>query len=489
MNTIARSVLLPMSNTRLLVAPSAALLAALLVPSTAHAGGFLTDTFGSDHGDPALSNAYSVYFNPGAMAGMKGSDITLDGVFAARTLSFNRAQSALSPSCGAASATCTLASDPTYQAANTGQATLFNVLEAPYLGLVTDFGGSAWRLGVAGYVPFGGQVSWDKLPAYQNYPGAPGAYDGPQRWGSIDTAFSSIYGTVALAYRIEAAHLGIGISGSVIRTSIQDTRAHNLDGSDDVIDNGKVVEGRSYLNVNGIQAGAAAGVYWEPAPTVHVGASYTSQPNFGQMRLSGTFQYYTPGSLVAPSNVDFLQSYPDVWRAGVAWRVAPDTELRLDATYERWSVFSNQCIVPTGQSCTLNAQGGVPAGVSAANAVVQNVPRDGQDTIKVRLGGAYWVLPQTEIFGSFAYETSSIKDAYEDGLIFDSQRLIGTLGLRHGFTKNIYGMAAYSYAYFLPVTVTDSAYNTFSAPSKTPSENGSYNSAVYLLDVALSYVF
>jgi long-chain fatty acid transport protein len=481
-----------MSNTpRTRFVLAAALLAApavVLMPSTAHAGGFLTDTFGSDHGQPALSNAYSVYFNPAAMAGMKGSDLTLDGVFAARSLSFNRAQSALSPNCGASSATCAVTSDPTYVAANTGQATLFNVLAAPYLGFVTDFGGSNWRLGVAGYVPFGGQVSWDKLQAFQNYPGAPGAYDGPQRWGSISTDFTSIYGTLALAYRIEAAHLGIGVSASVIRTSIQDTRAHNFNGSDDVIENGKIVEGRSYLNVSGIQAGIGAGLYWEPVPTVHLGASYTSQPNFGTMRLNGTFQYYSPGTSIAPSNVDLLQAYPDVIRAGGAWRVAPDTELRLDLTYERWSVFQNQCIVPQGQACALNSNGSV-ATTNSAQAVIQNVPRNGQDTVKVRLGGAYWVLPQTEIFGSGAYETSSIKDAYEDPLVFDSQRIIGTLGVRHGFTKNFYGMAAYSYAYFLPLTVTDSAYNTYAGASKTPSENGSYSSAVYLLDLALSYVF
>ena len=40
-----------------------------------------------------------------------------------------------------------------------------------------------------------------------------------------------------------------------------------------------------------------------------------------------------------------------------------------------------------------------------------------------------------------------------------------------------------------PVTVTNSAYNTYAAPSKTPSENGQYSSALYVLDAAFSYVF
>jgi len=479
-----------MSNPRLLrLALSAAALAVPLVPSTAHATGFLADQFGADHGNPAMGNAYSVYFNPAAMAGMKGSDLTLDGFVAARSLSYNRSQSALSPTCGAASATCTTASDPTYVAANTGQATLFNVLASPFLGLATDFGGSKWHLGVAGYVPFGGQVSWDKVSALQNYPGAPGAYDGPQRWASISTNIASLYGTVALAYRIESAHLGIGISASVIDSSVQDTRAHNANGSDDVIENGKIVEGRTNLNVSGVQAGAAAGLYWEPVPSLHLGASYTSQPGFGTMRLSGTFKFYDPGTPIAPKSVDLLQAYPDVVRLGATWRVAPDTELRLDGSYQRWSVFNQQCIVPSGQSCNLGPNGGPASNASVTNTVVQNVPRNFQDTVKVRLGVAYWVLPTTEIFASGSVETSPVSPAYEDPLIFDSTHLAGTLGLRHGFTKHIYAMASYTYTYLLPVTVTNSAYNTYAAPSKTPSENGQYSSALYVLDAAFSYVF
>jgi long-chain fatty acid transport protein len=479
-----------MSNLRLLrLALSAAVLATPLVASPAHATGFLSDQFGSDHGNPAMGNAYSVYFNPAAMGGVKGSDITLDGFVVARSLSFNRSASALSPGCGAPSATCTTASDPTYIAANTGQATLFNVLAAPYLGFVTDFGGSSWRLGVAGYVPFGGQVSWDKLSAFQNYPGAPGAYDGPQRWASISTSIASIYGTAALAYRIEPAHLSIGLSASVIRSSVQDTRAHNFNGSDDVIENGKVVEGRSYLDVSGVQVGAALGLYWEPSRTVHVGASYTSQPNFGTMRLGGTFQYYTPGSTVSPTNVDLLQAYPDVIRAGATWRLAPDAELRLDGSFQRWSAFNQQCIVPSGQACALTGSGGLPGGIPATQQVIQNIPRNFQDSVKLRFGGAYWVVPSAELFGSFSFETSPVPTAYEDPLIFDSTRLAGTLGIRYGFTKHIYAMAAYTYTYLLPVTVTDSAFNTFDKPTKSPSENGNYSSAFYLLDAAISYVF
>ena len=470
------------------VAASAALCGFFAAPN-ARATGFLTDQFGADHGQPALGNAYSVYFNPAAMTGMKGSDVTLEGVFAARSLSFNRSPSALSPSCGPSpsSPSCAgtgSASSPIYQSSNTGPATLFNGLAAPYLGYVTDFGGSKFRLGVAGYVPFGGQVSWGKVGAFQNYPGAPGAYDGPQRWASISASTASLYGTVALAYRIEAAHLGIGVSASVINTSIQDTRAHNFDGSDSVIGNGSIVEGRSYLDVSGVQVGAAAGLYWEPTTTLRLGASYTSQPNFGTMRLSGSFKDYTPGSDVKPTNVDLLQSLPDVIRFGAAWRVAPDAELRLDGSWQRWSEFTNQCVVISGKSCSLGNNGSSPNGD-----VVQNVVRNFQDAFKIRAGGAYWVLPQTEMFASGSLETSPVGSRYEDALIYDNVHVAGTLGVRHGFTKNIYAMAAYTYIYVLPMTVTDSALATYAQPSKAPSENGQYSASLYILNAALSYVF
>jgi long-chain fatty acid transport protein len=443
---------------------------------TAHATGFLTDQFGSDHGHPALANAYSIYFNPAAMAGMRGSDLTLDGVVAARSLSFNRSASALQT-------TGPEANDPTYQAANTGQATLFNVLAAPFLGFVTDFGGSSWRLGVAGYVPFGGSISWQKNQQFAGYPGAPGAYDGSQRWASISTTTSSIYGTAALAYRFEKLHLGLGASVSVIRTAVQDTRAHDVDGSDTVTLGSSIYEGRSYLDVSGVQVGAAAGVYWEPTPSLHLGASYTSQPNFGTMRLNGTFKLYESGTTLS-ANSDLLQAYPDVIRLGGAWRVAPDAELRLDLGWQRWSLFKNQCVVDAGDSCNVNGNGS-----ASSTGILVNVPRNFQDAVKVRLGGAYWVQPQTEIFGSFAFETSPVPTAYEDALLFDSTRLYGTLGVRHGFTEHVYASAAYTYVYFLPVTVTDSAYAGYAAPSKSPSENGTYSSQLYILDASISYVF
>jgi long-chain fatty acid transport protein len=468
----------PVALVALAALAAASLVLVVALERSAHATGFLSDQYGSDHGQPAIASPYSVYFNPAAMAGMQQNELVVEGLVAARSMSYDRSASALSPSS---------ASNATYVSANVGQATLFNVLGAPYVGFVTDFGHSKLRFGIATYVPFGGQVHWDKNVAFGGITAAPGAYDGTQRWASISATTSSLYGTLALAYRFEGPRLGIGISASAIRTGVTDYRARNLDGSDDVFTQGGAMkEGRSWLDVSGWQAGAAAGVYWEPASdgSFRLGLSYTSQPGFGTMRLNGSLllQSGTQEMEGGLSKVDFLQGYPDIIRAGAAWRIASAAELRLDASWQRWSQFKYQCVVPVGSSCNVDKNG-------ASTSVIVNLPRDFHDAAKVRLGAAYWIRPETEVFGSFAYESSPVGSAHIDALVFDSTRLYGTLGLRHRFNESFAVQAGYTYVYFVPVTVSDSTLPNYSLPSKWPSANGRYSSELYLFDAALSYSF
>jgi long-chain fatty acid transport protein len=459
-------------------------------PRTARASGFLTDQFGSDQAQPAVGNAYSVYFNPGAMAGTSGTEITLDGVIAARRLDYTRGDSALSPNGTPVNPMLNALNEK----ANTGKAHLFNVLGAPYLGAVSDLGGSRFRLGAAAYVPFGGSVTWDKNSTFLGSAVAPGAYDGPQRWSSISASTKSIYLTAALAYRFEVPRIGIGVSVSGVHTDIADTRAYTGDGSDDIqTPMGTIKEGRTYLSMSGFQMAAAAGVYWEPTPdrSVRLGLSYTSAPmslanatTFGEMRLSGSFKSFTGFGPEATTSADFLQSYPDLIRLGAAWRVSPRVEVRGDVMWQRWSQFKYQCVVPQGGSC-----GAGPDGATTSPSVKLNLPRAWNDSVRVHGGVGYWVLPSTELFGSAGFESNPVRSSHEDALTFDSSRVYGTVGVRHGFTSHIYASLSYTYVYFVPLSVTGSAYNNYIGPSKTPSANGDYSSDLFYFDAAVSYRF
>ncbi|MDP9034867.1 MAG: outer membrane protein transport protein [Myxococcota bacterium] len=457
-------------------------LAVCLAASPAAAAGFLTSQFGSDHGAPALANPYDVYFNPAAMAGASGSQIVVDGVLAVHWATYDRSASALSPSVPGG------VNNQAYREANTGTATLFNVLGAPYIGFTTDFGGTPLRLGVASYVPFGGVVQWDKNAAYRNA-SATGAYDGPQRWQAISTSTASFYETAALAYRFEALRVGVGASVSVIRTGVTDVRARNGNGTDDVFGpNGGSAEGRSELDVHGVEVGAAVGLYWEPLANgqLRLGASYTSQPGFGTMRLNGTFREQLGGqtNLTPPGPADFLQAYPDVVRAGAAWRVRPELELRADAALELWSRFTNQCVVKSGAACEVDA-----SGASTTGKVIVNFPREWRDTIRVRAGGSYWVVPASELFASVAYESPPVGQATVDALLYESTRLYATVGVRQAFTQAFAGSLGATYIQALPSTVNDSSFFRHVQPSRWPSANGRYTSEILVLDAAVSYAF
>jgi len=209
-----------------------------------------------------------------------------------------------------------------------------------------------------------------------------------------------------------------------------------------------------------VQIGAAVGVYWEPKAdgTLRLGASYTSSPGFGAMRLHGTFDL-TTGSNETPTTTpaDLLQQYPDLIRFGGAWRFSPQSELRFDGTWQRWSDFKLPVHRVPGRLVRRQLAGRVdqhdePQGRPAAQL---------DDSVKLRLGAATWITPETEIFGSFAWESSPVAPANQDPLIFDSQRLEGTLGARHAFGRHLYASLAYTYVYYLPVTVTNSAYGQY----------------------------
>jgi long-chain fatty acid transport protein len=456
----------------------------VMAPTSARASGFDTALFGNDDGHPALGNPYAVYFNPGAMVDAHGTVMTGAASIAIHSETYDRPASALSWS------DPTLKSNPQYVSANTGQASLLNVLAAPFLGMVTDFGGSNFRLGLASYAPFGGSVQWDKNQAFASSSAAPGAYDGPQRWSSISTVTTTLAETLALAYRVEPLHLGIGVGVSVMHTSIEDTQARNADGSDDTVypSSGALKEGRAYISVRGIQGGMNAGVWWEPTPGLRLGASYVSQPGFGTMRLKGTFQEQLGGEygISPPAPADVLQALPDIIRLGAAWRATPRLDVRVDGTMELWSRFKNQCVVQAGAPCNVSPTG---QDLTPGGPILANIPREGQDSYKLRVGAAYKVSPGTQVHASAAVESSSLPTGYEDPLLFDSTRLFGTIGLHQRVTSGLSFGLAYTFVYYLPITVTDSQLPTYVSPSRSPSADGQYSASVHIFDVAVSYRF
>ena len=178
------------------------------------------------------------------------------------------------------------------------------------------------------------------------------------------------------------------------------------------------------------------------------------------MRLGGTFKF-TPGAFGSESttNVDLLQAYPDVIRVGAAWRVTPrdrdPPRRRLAALEPVQGPVHRQ----PGHVVQRDSSGVVLHRPTAPN-VVLDLPRDWKDSMKVRLGVAYWVTPATEIHASASWSRRPSARATRTRSSSTRRASPAPSGVRHGFTSHLYGALSYTYVYLLPVTVNDSVYTT-----------------------------
>ena len=460
----------------------------LIAPSDASASGYLTARYGSDDGTPAMANAFAIYFNPAALGGTKGTTITGDVSAVVRWASYQRTNDALSPSDPASK------NDPGYVAANTGKANLLNVLALPFVGVNTDFGGSErFRAGWAVYVPFGGQADWTRR---QGVPGYPGSIDGVSRWHNISGQILAIYNTFAFAVKLPG-HFSVGASVSPVVHLVKTVRARNADGSDDTVNGANLIEGRSLIEAHGLNLGAALGVYWEPNDQLRLGLSYTSQPGFGETKMTGTLTNQVTNSPPGKADVDFYQTYPDILRLGAVVNATRKLEVRSDIELVRWSVFDKQCVVPKGQKCNVAEDGRDLSG----GAVVLNIPRRWNNTIGVRVGPAYQLNDRLQLIGSLGFATPAVPKETIDPSTIDSLQLLGAVGMRFVLNEHLAFGAAYNHIHYFTVNTNGANDQDISAHpsgqpggadynvSRSPSADGRYKSEIGFLNLNVAYTF
>lgn len=476
-------------RSRSLVA-SAALLA-LAFAGEARASGLLTARYGADDGSPAMPNAFAIYYNPAALGGTEGTTITVDASSALRWVSYERPESALSPS------NPTFKTDPSfdtkYKQANTGRAELLNFVALPFLGFNTDFGGKlgGLRAGLAVYVPYGGQADWNRRGA--NDPtvvAAPGAKDGPQRWQDISGQILALHITPSLAYALPYG-LSVGASFSPVIHTLKDLRARNVDGTDDTMSpNNKLIEGRALVEGTAVNASMALGVYFDPLNnhSVKMGFSWTAQPGFGDTVISGTLKQQNGGQPVGNAvPVDLIQTYPDVFRFGFSWQALKKLEVHSDIEYVRWSWFKRQCIVKHGQPCKLGPDGySDPSGGN----IILNVPANWRDTVSMRGGVKVGLTENMSAFASMSFATAAAPPETISATSMDSFQIFGTLGLKLALGKHIAIAGSYTQIFYLDVnTAGRSIYASLPEPSRSPSADGVYKSTIGLFNANAAYTF
>jgi len=461
------------------------------------AGGFAASRFGGELGHPATDHPTAIYFNPAGLALSTGTHLYVEGMFIYRNASYDRAVGAIDnviPTGETATGTPEEAIS-----ANAGKATLSNMLASPFAAVVTDLGIENLGLGLALYAPFGGSATWDQNKDYEGSEQYPGAVDGTARWASIEGAQQVIYVSLAGAYRIPCSGFSFGLSANVVRQSIDTVRARNATGFDDLVgSSGAIVEGRSLVEVSGTTLSLGGGVIWEPIDKLWIGASYQSQPGFGETTLSGTLtnKYGTGDAL--PGDVELLHSLPDVFRLGARFRLNDKVEVRASGDYTRWSAFDKQCLLDAtdpARKCALLPNGAVDLDNGGAGIIV-NIPRDWQDTFGVRVGGSYFLRPAVEVFAGVSYDSNAVPDETIDPALIDMNKIVGSGGGRFNLMNDrVTVIASLTHVFYFERTTdprprnADDVVEEPLAPSRNPDGAGTYSQFITLFTLGLGYNF
>lgn len=449
--------------------------AVLLVPAAAHASGFSTARFGAEQGTPVSANATALYYNPAAIAETTGLRIFVDGSFAFRGATYTHTPDAsdVPEPAGA-------------EGANNGQATLFNFAAAPMIGATYKLENNL-AFGAGFYVPFGGASSWDKNKKFENDPNFAGPVDGVQRWHTIDGTLRSMYATLGVAYRIEAARLSIGLTGNLLINSVDTIRARNTTGS-----NRLDTEGRALISASGLSGSFGIGAMWEAMPkTLWVGASYQSLPGVtGGMSLDGKLTLKSGPGAPTEQDITLYQELPHVIRFGVKTRPKDWLELRLFGDATLWSVFKEQCLAPKGEKCAVKEDGSPDAGT----APVQNIPRRWQDAFGVRAGVSLFPRDTVEVLAGVGYDSNAIPDSTLDPSITDFDDISVALGGRFQIVKQFAAALTYTHLFYLPRDtagksgVTESGAR-FAAPSNGPDAGGTYTQTIGVINANVELSF
>lgn len=480
-----------MKHTKLMMAATAV---GTLLATPALATGLLAARFGGEHGHPTTDNPTAIYYNPAGLALGKGTRLFVDASLAFRWYTYNRPADAISfrlPN-GPGEPRSTVGGTPEGDGvlANSGEATLNNVLASPFIGVASDFGVEGLGVGLAFYAPIGGQSKWDTK---KDLPGLPGAVDGPQRWWVMEGSIRSLYFSAGGAYYIKPARLSIGVGLNMVKSEVFTVRARNADGSDDLISRttnaqgdeygDRLKEGRGLVDLSSWDFSLGVGLIYEPIDKMYIGLSYQSQPGFGENTLSGKATTILAQGASDVKDAEAVQAMPDVIRAGWRWRQA-DNEYRVFADYARWSVFKDQCIRTKG----------------ANDCGLTNVPRNWEDAFGVRAGySRFFSQDFVEAYIGAGFDQNAIPDETLEPALFDSDKVSIALGAKLRMLDDAFRVAATwtQVIYFDRETDAwkrrpDGTLETRGTPfekAQNPNSAGKYSQGIGVFNLNVEYAF
>ena len=481
--------------TRLAYRIRTGLILALVAFSTpALAGGFGTARFGGEHGHASTADISAVYYNPAGLTLKTGTRLRVEGLVGFRHLRYTRPAGAIDNIVAPGQQEAGTPQEAVN--ANAGEASLDNLVASPFLGVASDLGIEGLGVGLAFFVPFGGQQNWDKNEEFEGSEQYPGAFDGQNRWASIEGVVQFPYLSFAAAYELPG-RLSIGASASWVPSRGDSVRARTADGTDNLVNRqGAITEGRSYLESTANSFAWGAGLLWEAVDDVlWAGVAYQSRPGGEEIRQSGTLvtQFGAGGEGMTP--VEFTHRMPDTVLFSVRGRPSPDLELRLFGQWTRWSRYTESCAYNIGAEnprCESNPDGSVPQD----SGVIVLIPRQWDDGLTLRGGASYWLNPHWELFGGLGYDQNVVPDHTLATDFIDSDKYFGALGARWQVPDSGLELSLeYLHVFYTTRDVAPRGRDAMGnpdallPPGRNPDLSGEYKQAIGLGIVSATYTF
>lgn len=440
----------------------------VVASAVAEASGFSTASFGGEHGNPTTTDPTALYYNPSGIADSSGGHLYADTNTAWRSASYERPAS---PSDAPVPAGA--------EGANTGRASLLNLIFSPFVGASYELG--RWAVGAAFFTPFGGQSSWNQNDQFRGDTSYPGAVDGVSRWWITSGKIASSFFSIGAAY--DFGPLSVGLVGNLIQTTVSIDQAREPSGENDIEQ-----EGRSFLDVHSWDGSLGVGVtYKAMSNKLRVGASYQSRPDFGGgIVATGTLKTVFANGALNSNVVGFTTDLPDVFRLGVSYALRPDLDVRLSGDFQTWSVLKRQCVVVKGSPCDLNADGSARAG----SQVLVNQPRNFHDTFGVRASASYWPDRRVELVAGVGYTSNAIPASTYQPDLLDANALTFSAGTIVSVTPRLLlGFSYMQVVYLDRDTVGQNDAATLSTPSRAPDAGGKTSVLAGVFNVTANYAF
>ncbi len=424
-----------------------------------------------------FGNAYSLEFNPAAMATVDGLDVRLDMRDIDNTVTFQRGPAGDGSVFDKVSNSAGGDIEPSLQVAYR----LRHILQ----------GRLAFGLGIWG--PPG--VLHYKYPSPLNEPKEEGWHQvdaqTPQRYSLIDSYMLIIYPSVGVAFRI-THQLAVGLTLQDVVANIDFHQAIGLyvpgitqPGQEDTD-----FDAIAHLSVHqSYGLTGILGVAYMPIPKLHLGLSFRPQI---VIKADGTLNVQLPktatsmGEQMQGNSATFEFALPPVAHLGATYLFSDRLNVSAEAVWEGWSVVKSQSLQPHDIAVT----GPIPAAVSPIS-----IPRHWMDSYSGRIGATYTVLewaqhdPLLDVSAGALFETSAVPSSYQAVDFVNGNRYAGGLGLTfhwHHFALTASGM----YYPEVDVDISDSKVARTTAPPEPQPlivGNGTYTTSSWIAAVGLAY--